>query len=29
MKRTLDLGAARRLLGYRPAPTSFAGAAAW
>jgi 3-oxoacyl-[acyl-carrier-protein] synthase III len=29
VERTLDLGAARRLLGYRPAPTSFAGAAAW
>jgi nucleoside-diphosphate-sugar epimerase len=29
VERTLELGAARRLLGYRPAPTSFAGAAAW
>jgi nucleoside-diphosphate-sugar epimerase len=28
-ERTLDLTAARTCLGYQPAPTSFAGAAAW
>jgi nucleoside-diphosphate-sugar epimerase len=29
VERTLDITAARERLGYRPAPTSFAGAAAW
>ncbi|GAA5081794.1 NAD(P)-dependent oxidoreductase [Thermocatellispora tengchongensis] len=29
VERTLDISAARRALGYDPAPTSFAGAAAW
>ncbi|GLW11165.1 NAD-dependent epimerase [Microtetraspora sp. NBRC 13810] len=29
VERTLDISAARRLLGYRPAPTSFTGAASW
>lgn len=29
MERTLDISAAVRTLGYRPAPTSFAGAAHW
>jgi len=29
VERTLDISAAVRVLGYRPAPTSFAGAAAW
>lgn len=29
MERTLDISAAVRTLGYRPAPTSFAGAADW
>jgi hypothetical protein len=29
VERTLDLTAARRDLGYAPAPTSFAGAAFW
>jgi 2-alkyl-3-oxoalkanoate reductase len=29
MERTLDITAARQVLGYDPAPTSFAGAAQW
>lgn len=29
VERTLDLSAARRFLGYRPVPTSFAGASSW
>jgi nucleoside-diphosphate-sugar epimerase len=29
VERTLDIGAARAALGYRPAPTSFAGAGRW
>lgn len=29
VERTLDLSAARRFLGYRPQPTSFAGAYSW
>ncbi|GAA3198141.1 NAD(P)-dependent oxidoreductase [Actinocorallia longicatena] len=29
VERTLDIGAAREVLGYRPGPTSFAGAYAW
>ncbi|WP_214411489.1 NAD-dependent epimerase/dehydratase family protein [Sphaerisporangium fuscum] len=29
VERTLDISAARDRLGYRPAPTSFAGASAW
>ncbi|MEO3782091.1 NAD(P)-dependent oxidoreductase [Actinocorallia sp. B10E7] len=29
VERTLDLSAARRFLGYRPLPTSFAGASSW
>ena len=29
MERTLDLGRARELLGYRPAPTSLEGAESW
>ncbi|RCG30008.1 NAD-dependent epimerase/dehydratase family protein [Sphaerisporangium album] len=29
VERTLDISAARERLGYRPAPTSFRGAAAW
>ncbi len=29
VERTLDISAAERVLGYRPGPTSFAGAASW
>src|SRR5690606_5440321 len=29
VERTLDISAAREVLGYEPLPTTFAGAAAW